>query len=145
MRTDKKWCVTFPSGYKSYVPDKSWAQTDADANPGATVARTREEDLLIGPMAEDMDEDAEQINAHDLVGLHSALAVLLVQEVGAEAARRVIRRLWDYHGFHGMFGVCCGGEPRDKSKQAERDLKINTRCNPTFQGDWTKLCAKAKP
>lgn len=145
MRKDKKWCLTYASGGKTYFPTKWDAEGDAKCNPGSTVARTREEDLRIGEMAEDMDEDAEQINAHDLTGIHSALAVILVQEVGAEAARRVIRRLWDYRGFQGMFGICCGNEARDKSKKAERDLNINTRCNPAFQGNWTKLCSGDKP
>ena len=70
---------------------------------------TREEATL-ELMAECLDHDAENRNAHDFACSHLGLAALLIQEVGREAATKLMRRLAGYGGLHGMTGVCGAGD-----------------------------------
>jgi len=70
-------------------------------------------------MAECLDRDAENRNAHDFVCCHLGLAALLTQEVGEEAATKIMRRLAGYGGLHGMTGVCGAGDG-----SAEEDLGV---------------------
>ena len=77
-------------------------------------------DLTLERMADFLDHDAENINAHDFVESHRALAALLYQEVGRKKATEIFRRLVNYRGLHGMIGVCGRGEP----KAVGRELKV---------------------
>jgi len=76
------------------------------------------EDVTAEALAHLMDHNAEQCNAHDFVCAHRGLAQILAQEVGREAATRILRRLVNYEGLHGLVGVCGTGDVA----AAEREL-----------------------
>ncbi len=78
------------------------------------------EECSLEEMAALLDQDAENVNAHDFVGCHVKLAALLFQDYGRQAATRTFRRLVNYRGLHGMEGVCGRGDP----EAVRRDLKL---------------------
>lgn len=87
----------------------AWGETGCESRE--TWRQAAEKDLTLEVMADFLDQDAENINAHDFVGAHRGLAALLYQEVGRTKATRVLRRLVNYRGLHGMVGVCGRGDP----------------------------------
>lgn len=96
------------SGFKDF--DQSRPATDADLTLEAIV------DLLDG--------DAESSNAHDFVTTHRALAALLIQEIGRDAATKFFLRLVDFGGLHGLTGIG-GGINLNEHEQA---LGVKLRC-----------------
>src|SRR3990167_978191 len=84
------------------------------------AAHSREakpEEVTLERMADLLDLKAEDINAHDFVCCHRGLAALLNQEVGREAATRVMRRIVNYEGLQGMVGVCGAGDTKLASQE----------------------------
>jgi hypothetical protein len=79
------------------------------------------EDETLEAMADMLDMAAEDCNAHDFVNAHHAVAIILHQEVGREAATRVMRRLVNYEGLYGLVGSCGKGSKRT----VERELKMS--------------------
>ena len=79
--------------------------------------------LTLEQMADALDQDAENINAHDFVQTHRALAALLYQEIGRRKATVIFRRLMRYSGIHGMLGVCGRGEPPQVGRELGVPLK----------------------
>lgn len=73
-------------------------------------------DLTLEAVADFLDQDAEDCNAHDFVRCHRGLAALLAKEGGRELATAALRRLADFGGLHGMNGVCGRGDPRANFK-----------------------------
>lgn len=82
--------------------------------------KATEADLTLEVVADFLDHAAENINAHDFVESHKAMAALLYQEVGRKKATEIFRRLLKYRGIHGMIGVCGRGDP----KLASRELGV---------------------
>ncbi len=78
------------------------------------------EDETLEALADMLDDDAENRNCHDFIGAHQALAILLFQEVGRDAATSVMRRLANYFGLHGMNGRGSG----DSLDLVEQELNI---------------------
>jgi len=76
-----------------------------------------EPEITLKAMADMLDYDAENHNAHDFVGSHFSLAALLLREVGEETAVRIFKRLSRYGGLHGMEGVCGCGDPDTVKKE----------------------------
>lgn len=64
----------------------------------------KKEEETLDAMAGMLDLHAEECNAHEFVCVHRGLAVILAQELGIETARRVMRRIVNYAGLHGMMG-----------------------------------------
>lgn len=79
------------------------------------IAETNE--ITIEAMAQMLDLDAESCNAHDFCGSHVSLAQLIRQELGDPAAFKIMRRLCNYRGLHGMEGVCGVGDPEQVAKE----------------------------
>lgn len=71
--------------------DGWYLSDDARGYPHSRPAA--EEDIRPETMAEMMDMACESENYHHLVGAHEALASILVDEVGFDAAKRIMRRL----------------------------------------------------
>ena len=65
----------------------------------------------IEKLANEMDESAENINAHDFVITHRALAILSAQTIGDEATLKLLTALQKERGLPGLTGVC-GREPK---------------------------------
>jgi hypothetical protein len=72
-----------------------------------------EADITLESLANMLDEDAENINAHDFVTCHRGLAALLHKRVGRKAATDIFRHLVDMRGLHGMLGICGRTDPAD--------------------------------
>jgi hypothetical protein len=102
-------------GFKNRYVDKS-----RPANP---------EEETLEAMAQLLDEQAENCNAHDFVCCHRGLAAILNQEVGRESATKVMRRLVNYEGLYGLVGVCGKGDVEN----AEKELKVPLN----GWGDWS--------
>ena len=75
------------------------------------------EEVTAEALADMMDRNAEGCNAHDFVCSHRGLAQVLGQEVGREAATRILRRLADYEGLYGMVGVCGAGDVANTERE----------------------------
>lgn len=84
------------------------------------VRKADPKDCTLEAMAQLLDERAENCNAHDFVCCHRGLAAVLFQVLGREAATKVMRRLVNYDGLHGMIGVCGEGDV----ERAEKELKV---------------------
>lgn len=84
------------------------------------------EDETLERMADMLDMAAEDCNAHEFVNAHHALAVILHQEVGRNDATRIMRRIVNYEGLHGLVGVCGKGD----EKTVESELKMDMRSMP---------------
>lgn len=94
-----------------------------DANPACYASHrlAKPNDLAIAAVAEFLDQDAENCNAHDFAGVHKKLAALLIQIVGRKNAKEVMTRLCAYQGLHGIDGVAgCG----DDKLSAELDSVV---------------------
>lgn len=65
----------------------------------------------IKKLADKMDVAAEDINAHDFVITHRALAILAVRTIGEEATLQLMKALSKEKGLPGLTGVC-GEEPK---------------------------------
>ena len=59
-------------------------------------------DMTPVAIADMLDHDAENGNWHAFVGCHVKLAQLLTREVGKSTAARIMRRIVDMDGLHGM-------------------------------------------
>ena len=77
------------------------------------MKRTKLEKLV-----DKMDLDAEDINAHDFVTTHRALAILAHQTIGEEATLKLMVALQKERGLPGLTGIC-GREP-DKGRILKR-------------------------
>lgn len=86
----------------------------------------RHDDETLEALADMLDLHAENCNAHDFVPLHGAMAVILLQECGRKTATRVMRRLANYAGLHGMMGWSA---LRSKPL-AEKELGVSLNCCP---------------
>ena len=64
----------------------------------------------IKELADEMDSGAENINAHDFVITHRALAVLAAQTIGPEPTLALMLALQAERGLPGLTGIC-GREP----------------------------------
>lgn len=73
--------------------------------PGASPRPAGAGDLTLKRLADFLDHDAEDQNAHDFVGLHRALAALLCRQASPPVAREVFLWLLDHGGLHGVAGV----------------------------------------
>lgn len=62
-------------------------------------------------LANELDSQAEHINAHDFVITHRALAVLAVQTIGEKSTLKLFQAIKREHGLPGLTGVA-GREPR---------------------------------
>lgn len=65
----------------------------------------------IQQLADRMDLAAEDINAHDFVFTHRALALLAVKTIGVEPTLALLTALRREKGLPGLTGVC-GREPK---------------------------------
>ena len=65
----------------------------------------------IKKLADEMDESAENINAHDFVITHRALAILAAQTIGDEPTLKLLTALKGEKGLPGLTGIC-GREPK---------------------------------
>jgi hypothetical protein len=74
-------------------------------------------DEEIKTLAEEMDQDAENINAHDFVGCHESLATLACDTIGKQAALKLFRKLGEERGLHGLNDIC-GCRSRNNSFRA---------------------------
>ncbi|PTY03913.1 hypothetical protein DB346_02925 [Verrucomicrobia bacterium LW23] len=70
----------------------------------------KSEEVTLETMADLMDQQAENCNAHDFVCVHRGLAVILFRQLGREKATQVFRQLIDFEGLYGMVGVCGRGD-----------------------------------
>lgn len=52
------------------------------------------------------DRDAENVNAHDFVGSHRLLGGLLFRDLGRKLATKIMLRIAERRGQHGMGGLC---------------------------------------
>jgi hypothetical protein len=94
------------------------APDDYAEDPGYATRAATAADLTPALVADYLDQRAEDVNAHDFVGAHRALAVLLRKTVGGGAAAKVMRKLLEFEGLHGLTGVCGAGD----SAKAEKYL-----------------------
>lgn len=78
-------------------------------------AKPKEETLE--RLAQMLDEHAENINAHDFVTTHRALAAMLYRQVGRAQATAIFRRLTDFEGLHGLTGVRGRTDPAIHEKE----------------------------
>lgn len=65
----------------------------------------------IKKLADKMDLDAEDINAHDFVITHRALAILAAETIGDEPTLKLMTALQKECGLPGLTGIC-GREPK---------------------------------
>lgn len=65
----------------------------------------------IKKLADEMDLNAENINAHDFVITHRALAILAAENIGDGPTLLLLTALRKERGLPGLTGVC-GREPR---------------------------------
>lgn len=93
------------------------------AEYGESCRLARPEEMTLEAMTQMLDLCAEDCNAHDFVCVHRGLAAILMQEIGREAATKVMRRLVNYQGLHGLVGVCGEGDVEN----AEKELKLSLR------------------
>jgi hypothetical protein len=75
--------------------EAQWCGPVVDESPTATLEE----------LADFCDQLAESGNAHDFVGTHRLLAVLLHRYAGREKATAILREVAERHGLHGMSGV----------------------------------------
>lgn len=83
--------------------------------------------ITIEQIADMLDSDAEDINAHDFVTIHRALAALLYKKLGRGKATEILMLLIDFGGLHGITGVC------DKTYITEHEKEL---CVPL--NNWKK-------
>ncbi len=88
----------------------------SDEDYQGTSRLARDEEVTLEAMADVLDHDAENINAHDFVGAHRGLAALLHREIGRAGATEILRFLCDLRGLHGMLGVCGRTDVGDAEK-----------------------------
>lgn len=63
-------------------------------------------DATLEELADLCDQCAENVNAHDFVGVHRLLAALLQRELGRDGAKVVMRHIAELGGLDGMNGIC---------------------------------------
>lgn len=78
----------------------------------------------IKKLADEMDERAESINAHDFVITHRALAILAAQTIGDEATLKLMQALEAERGLPGLTGIC-GREPKGGTILARLGISDN--------------------
>jgi len=78
----------------------------------------------IKQLADQMDEAAEDINAHDFVITHRALAILAAQTIGDESTLKLMQALKTERGLPGLTGIC-GREPKDGTILARLGISEN--------------------
>lgn len=78
-------------------------------------------DETLEALAQMLDEEAENCNAHDFVACHRGLAAIMFQELGRASATKVMRRLVNYEGLYGLTGVCGKGDV----DRAEKELGMS--------------------
>ena len=103
MKPVKLYMVAHCQGDDEYLSDD---KVGAHSWREATM-----KDLTIEALASYLDQDAENINAHDYCGAHRRLAALLHQMIGHTRTWKVLWKLVEYRGLHGMVGVCGRGDP----------------------------------
>lgn len=71
------------------------------------MSRSKDPDpfAIRAKIADMLDSDAGNGNWHDFVGAHVKLARLLTKEVGRDAALKIMRKIADRQGLHGMNGM----------------------------------------
>lgn len=77
-------------------------------------------EITVDSLADMLDRHAENCNAHDFCGCHRGLGAILKQELPNKTALRVMRRLANYEGLHGMCGVAGAGDV----ERAEKELGV---------------------
>ena len=65
----------------------------------------------IKKLADKMDLEAENINAHEFVITHRALAILAAETIGYEPTLKLLTALKKERGLPGLTGIC-GREPK---------------------------------
>lgn len=93
--------------------------TTADYYPH--MREPRPEEITLEALTDLMDLKAESCNAHAFVCVHRGLAAILFREVGRDAATRIMRRLVNYSGLHGLVGAYGQGDVRN----AEEELGVS--------------------
>lgn len=73
-------------------------------------------ELTLEALADICDLQAENVNAHDFVMSHRALAALLYQELGRAAATSMMLKIAGFEGLPGMTGVCGMGDAEKAQK-----------------------------
>lgn len=61
-----------------------------------------DKDITLVELSDVLDRDAENKNNHDFVGCHFNLAMLLENQVGNSEATKIMRKIVDAGGLHGM-------------------------------------------
>lgn len=85
-------------------------------------------------LADKMDQHAENVNAHDFVITHRALAVLMHEQIGPEMTHKVFAKLSREGGLPALTGVA--GTGKDPLFLARRNIAEDW-------GDWEMPGAKA--
>ena len=75
------------------------------------------DEVTIEQLADMFDSHAENINAHDFVTTHRALAALLYKNFGRKKATEILMLLIDFEGLHGLTGVCGRTNPDEHEKK----------------------------
>jgi hypothetical protein len=117
MKSKQLYMVSEELGGPEWLTtDKSYCIHDRPAEP---------HEVTLEAMADMLDQDAESANAHEFCGCHRALAALVYQESGRDAATRVMRRLVDFDGLQGVVGACgCG--PSEKTVAKALGVSMNS-------------------
>ena len=104
--------------------EPEWLTMDQDWNYHSRRP-AKPEEITLEALADMLDQDAENRNAHDFVLCHRALAALLHQMVGRSQATQIFRRLAGYQGLHGMNGVCGAGFKSEKAVAKELGVPLD--------------------
>jgi len=94
--------------------------TTADYFPH--MREPRPEEITLEALTQLMDENAERCNAHNFVCVHRGLAAILFREVGRKAATKIMRRLVNYGGLHGLIGAYGQGDVGNAEEELEVSL-----------------------
>lgn len=70
-----------------------------------TYKKPNYNDLTLKKIANALDQDAENVNAHDFVECHTRLTELLVKTIGIKATEKVLSKLVKTRGLHGLNGL----------------------------------------
>jgi len=71
-----------------------------------TLRLAKSTEITLEMLANLMDQDAENVNAHDFVASHRGLAAFLFKEIGRKKATELFLKLVNFRGLHGMTDVC---------------------------------------
>jgi hypothetical protein len=90
--------------------DGEWLGIDDDARYADKARKIPFSKVTVEMMADMLDQDAENGNAHDYCGAHKSLACLLAKHAPRRKIARVFRDLVALGGLHGMQGIAGSGD-----------------------------------